>query len=151
MGRLDICPPSFLDIRGNISLKIAKFVQLVFTYCRCWQNLRSCPPSFYKIAPPLPCLYKSLTVSNFVPCVKMSTKPLKIHHTQSNHKTRCVKCVQVSIKVLKSRGTRAGKCKNHHISKIIYCLIFSHSAKCALGLLKIAIFLIAFLSFTLLL
>lgn len=25
----------------------------IFTYCRCCQNLRSCPPSFYKIALPL--------------------------------------------------------------------------------------------------
>ena len=31
-------------------LKIAKFVQLAYAYCRCCQNLRSCPPSLYKIA-----------------------------------------------------------------------------------------------------
>ena len=52
-GRVGICPPSFSEIRGKKSLKIAKFVQLVCTYCRCYQNLWSCPPSFYKIASPL--------------------------------------------------------------------------------------------------
>lgn len=53
VGRMGICPLSFSWIRGKESLKIAKFVQLVCTYCRCYQNLWSCPPSFYKIAPPL--------------------------------------------------------------------------------------------------
>ena len=53
MGRVGICPRSFSEIRCKISLKFTKLVQLVYTYCRCCQNLRSCSPSSYKIAPPL--------------------------------------------------------------------------------------------------
>ena len=43
----------WMDRRGKKSLKIAKFVELVFMYCRCCKTLRSYPPSSYKTAPPL--------------------------------------------------------------------------------------------------
>ena len=46
VGRVGICPPSFSKIRGKKSLKLAKFMQLLCTYCRCRQNLRLRPPSF---------------------------------------------------------------------------------------------------------
>ena len=36
MGRVGICPPSFLEIRGKKSLKIAEFVQFVCTYQYSW-------------------------------------------------------------------------------------------------------------------
>ena len=47
-GRGDIYPPSFSEIRGKKSLKIAKFMHLLTNYCGCCQNLRSFQTSFCK-------------------------------------------------------------------------------------------------------
>ena len=46
-------PTQFFRDQRQKSLKNAKFLQLLFTYHRICHNLRSRPPSFYKIAPPL--------------------------------------------------------------------------------------------------